>query len=484
MTPSPPDTPVFFLPEIVKKYRDLPYLIDPLRKFCYREFFARVAHSRERLAKNGIRPGDRVAICAPNGWRYAVLLWALWQRGAVAVPLSTRLPPAKLARLVADTACGAVAIAAELSGNLPAVCPQYVLEDLVPASLPAPLPPAPTAIPLAQDATIVFTSGSSGNPRGALHTFGNHYFNALGSQQNIPVGPGGRWLIDLPLYHVGGLAILFRAVISGGAVVFPVPKMPLATTIRRLQVTHLSLVATQLYRLLNEESAAGSLQGLQAILLGGSAIPPALTDRAHAQGLPVHTSYGATEMASQITTTPPGATADQLRTAGRLLPYREMHIAADGEILVRGKTLFRGYWQEGQVNPQRQPDGWFATGDLGRLDAQGFLHVTGRKDNRFISGGENIQAEEIEQAVLRYPGVAQVMVVPVRHAEFGQRPVAFVQMAADVPLAEGDLRRFLETELPRFKIPDHFFSWPARVPHSGIKPGRLWFRQRAEELLR
>lgn len=483
MIPNCPNSARFFLRKTVEKFRDLPYLIDPVRKFSYGEFFIRVSHSRDRLAKNGIRAGDRLAICAPNGWQYAVLLWALWQRGAVAVPLSTRLPPGRLARLMGDTDCSAVAIGAEFSGSAPAVCPQYLLDDLVPASLPAPSLPGPAAISLAQDATIVFTSGSSGNPRGALHTFGNHYYSALGSNQNILFGPGQRWLINLPLYHVGGLAILFRAALAGGAVAFPGAETALAAAVEKLKITHLSLVATQFYRLLNDPAATEIRPQLHAILLGGSAIPAGLTDRAHALGLPVYTSYGATEMASQITTTPPGATASQLRSSGRILPHRELKIAADGEILVRGKPLFRGYWRKGTLYPQRTADGWFATGDLGRLDPAGFLHITGRKDNRFISGGENIQAEEIEQAILRYPGVAQVMVVPVNHAEFGQRPAAFVQMAADTPLPEASLRRFLETELPRFKIPDHFFSWPAQIQQSGIKPGRSWFRQRAEQLL-
>ena len=128
-------------------------------------------------------------------------------------------------------------------------------------------------------------------------------------------------------------------------------------------------------------------------------------DEALARGLPIHTSYGLTEMASQVTTTPPGASPGELRTAGRVLPGREVSISGGGEILVRGETLFAGYVDGEKVDRPLDADGWFHTGDLGDLDEDGYLRVLGRSDNLFISGGENIQPEEIEEALCSLEGV-------------------------------------------------------------------------------
>ena len=199
-----------------------------------------------------------------------------------------------------------------------------------------------------------------------------------------------------------------------------------------------------------------------------------------ARGLPVFTSYGLTEMASQVTTTRPGAGAAERETSGRLLPHRLLRIAADGEILVRGETRFRGYVDEAMLHEPFDAEGWYATGDLGRLGEDSLLRVEGRKDNLFISGGENVQPEEIESALAACEGVAQAVVVPVPDAEFGYRPVAFVRLEGRVP--EEDLRRALERRLPRFKMPRVFLPWPEEYAE-GLKPDRRRLRELASRLL-
>ena len=192
-----------------------------------------------------------------------------------------------------------------------------------------------------------------------------------------------------------------------------------AEEVRARAVTHSYLVPTQLYRLLRDGNSA--LQSLKAILLGGAPAPRALIDEAIERKLPVYRSYGLTEMASQVTTTPPGSSTEGLRTSGRLLPYRELRIADDGEILVRGLTRFEGYVQGDDVLPSVDEEGWFHTRDRGSVDDLGMLHVEGRMDNLFISGGENVQPEEIERALLELPGVEEAIVVPVPDEEFGSQ---------------------------------------------------------------
>jgi O-succinylbenzoic acid--CoA ligase len=330
----------------------------------------------------------------------------------------------------------------------------------------------PAEIPLDRPSTVVFTSGSTGTPKAALHTFGNHYLSAAGSNANIAVAPRDRWLHSLPLYHVGGLSIVFRCLLAGAAVALPEPDAPLGGSIRGLRVTHVSLVSTQLLRLLREDTKLG---GLKAVLMGGGPIPEDLVDEALARGLPVHTSYGLTEMASQVTTTPPGASRERLRTAGRVLPRREVRVSGEGEILVRGETLFAGYLRGDGPNLPLDDGRWFRTGDLGEMDDNGYLRVLGRRDNLFVSGGENVRPEEIEEALLRIKGVEEAVVVPMQDPEFGERPAAFVRLSGGVV----DLASALEPILPRFKIPNAFHEWEGAA---GMKPDRLALRERAKRL--
>jgi o-succinylbenzoate---CoA ligase len=329
----------------------------------------------------------------------------------------------------------------------------------------------PADIPLKRTATIVFTSGSTGTPKAALHTFGNHHYNALGSNGNIVLRPEDRWLHSLPLYHVGGISILFRCLLAGATITLPGQEAPIGESIADLGATHVSLVSTQLLRLLREDTNLG---GLKAVLMGGGPVSASLVDEAVSRGLPIHTSYGLTEMASQVTTTPPGAPLEALRTAGRVLPEREVSISEEGEILVRGATLFAGYVEGGKLDLPLDTDGWFHTGDLGELDENGCLRVLGRKDNLFVSGGENIQPEEIEEALSALPGVEAAVVVPVDDPEYGQRPVAFVRMENGSTV---DVAPELEKVLPRFKIPVAFYAWPEES--GGMKVNRASFRDRA-----
>jgi o-succinylbenzoate---CoA ligase len=451
---------------------DAPAMAGAGSVLTFRDFDLRVTATGEKIAKLGFASGERIALYLPKDGRDLVLLLALIRAGCVACPLSTRLPPGGVAPLLERAACRVLVSdneeTLEAVDGIRKLYPETLLAD-EPAR-EQPLPSESLQLPVARPATIVFTSGSTGFPKAALHTFGNHYYSALGSNSNIALAPGDRWLHSLPLYHIGGLSILFRCLLAGATVALPEPGAPLGKTITECGVTHLSLVSTQLLRLLREDFEPG---GLKAILLGGGPIPPSLVDEAMRRRLPIHTSYGLTEMASQVTATPPEASREELHTSGRPLPHREISISDSGEILVRGETLFSGYVKHDMVDRPLDVDGWFRTGDLGELD--GNLRVKGRKDNLFISGGENVQPEEIEEALCRLEGVEDAVVVPVPDAEFGFRPVAFVRGGKP-----GDLTRALERTLPRFKIPVAFHAWSEGL--GGMKVDRATFRERAYRL--
>jgi o-succinylbenzoate---CoA ligase len=428
--------------------------------------------SAAALRFGGLEPGSRVALYLPKDERYVALVLALIRAGHVACPVSDRLPPRGAAQLLGKAACSALISEDEqLLQKAGADVHELKPEDLLEAARHR---TEPTDIPLERSATIIFTSGSTGVPKAALHTFGNHYYNALGSNANITLRPGDRWLHTLPLYHVGGLSILFRCLLAKATVALPEPGDPLGEAIAGPAATHVSLVSTQLSRLLREDADLG---GLEAVLMGGGPVPPSLVDEALARGLPLHTSYGLTEMASQVTTTPPDASIEELRTAGRVLPNREVSISERGEIMVRGETLFAGYVEGEELDRPLNQEGWFHTGDLGELGEDGYLRVGGRIDNLFISGGENIQPEEIEEALCRLEGVDEAVVVPVPDEEFGARPVAFVRTDGGVR----DLSGELESDLPRFKIPTTYYPWTEEA-RRGMKVDRVALGERALRL--
>ena len=456
-----------------------PAIVGPGGAITYAELDRRVTSAEAEIRGLDLDYGARVALYLPKSADYIALLLALIRAGHVACPLSTRLPRAGVAPLLGKAACRAmISDSGDLDlADVRALRPETLLESHMGKESP-PLSDPPR-LALDRPATVVFTSGSTGEPKAALHAFGNHYLSAEGSNANIPLAPEDRWLHSLPLYHVGGLSIVFRCLLAGAAVALPEPDATLGEAIAKTGATHVSLVSTQLLRLLREERFDAS--SLKAILLGGGPMPATLLGEAVSRALPVYASYGLTEMASQVTATRRGATREELQTAGRPLPYREVGISGDGEILVRGETLFAGYLDGDRLDLPLDEDGWFHTKDLGEFDENGNIRVRGRKDNLFISGGENVQPEEIEEALIRLEGIEEAVVVPVSDEEFGRRPVAFVRTDGRDVEPE-DLARELELRLPRYKIPLSFYDWPEDVPQGRVKVDRAFFREHALRL--
>ena len=354
--------------------------------------------------------------------------------------------------------------------------PRWSLEEICHRG-PKTLPQAKTLkaeFALNQDLTIMFTSGSTDVLKAVLHTFGNHYYSAKGSNENIPVESSDRWFLTLPLYHVGGLSILFRVLLGRGTIVIQDPEEDIVQSIKTYGITHVSLVATHLYRLLQNKAAKTVLRGLKAILLGGSAIGDSLAREALRNRWPVCFSYGLTEMSSRVATTHFSDRTYPTRQ-GKILNYRQVRISDEGEILVKGPTLFKGYVDGNKILKPFDKKSWFHTGDLGEFVRPGELRVTGRKDNMFISGGENIQPEEIEYYLLQLKEVENALVVPVPDPEFGCRPAVFIKNVPGRTLDQKKIIRFLKRYLPKFKIPDHFFPWPDLIDEKDGKINRPSF---------
>ena len=416
-----------------------------------------VACAVKLLKGMGIKALDRVAICDENNVEYVILLLALWQLKALAAPISPRWPDKTIASYVSKINASHLFRSAEIKRTVCFDARQQVEAGKL------------QELDLEQEATIIATSGSSGEAKAAVHTWGNHFYSAQGSNEIIPLTSSDRWLLSLPLYHISGIAITVRCLLSGAGLVIAADE-DLMMAIERGKVTHLSLVSTQLQRLLADEKNHAVLRSLKCILLGGSAIPRTLIEQSIKLGLNIYLSYGLTEMSSQVAT---GKVADSNQACVKVLPYRQINISPEGEILVKGEVLFKGYVTGTKLHLPLS-NGWFPTGDIGQLDKDGCLTVTGRRDSMFISGGENIHPEEIEKALLSIKGVTEAIVVPKEDKEFVQRPIAFVKFTGEA-FEEDEMIRCLEADLPRFKIPIAFFPWPQNLMSQGVKISRQEF---------
>jgi o-succinylbenzoate---CoA ligase len=402
-------------------------LIAEGRSLTYEELEAEAAAAARRLAAHGVRGGATVTLELPVGADYVVLLHALMKLGAIAEPLNTRLAPGEReAELERAGPVLAVSQAGDVGG------PEADLPLLGEHDLDA-------------IHCRVLTSGTSGHPRPIPLTYGNHLWSAVGSAFNLGVDPSDRWLCCLPLYHVSGLEIVMRSVIYGtGTVVhdgFAVQSV--AEALEGDGVTLMSVVTTQLTRLLE---AGVDLSGPRAILVGGGPVPLEVLEEAIGRDAAVVQTYGLTETASQVTTLAPQEARRKLGSAGRPLLTTHLRIQ-DGEILVQGPVVAPGCADE---------DGWLHTGDLGRIDDEGFLYVEDRLGDVIVSGGENVLPAEVEEVLLRHPDVADAAAVGRADAEWQEAVEAVVVLRDGAAAGAAELRQHCAEWLAGYKVPKRF----------------------------
>lgn len=322
-------------------------------------------------------------------------------------------------------------------------------------------------------ATYILTSGSSGGAKAAVLSIENHLANAAGLLEVLPFSTRNSWLLSLPLYHISGQAIIWRCMYRGARLVVPEDRF---FTHEIHQVTHVSLVPTQLLRLLEKGVRP---EKLEVALLGGAHIPLELTQNAREVGIHCWCGYGMTEMGSTVTV----KEADDSDSVGRLIPNRDLDIVG-GEIWVRGMSLCLGYFRFGTILPIVNALGWYQSHDRGEY-IDGELFVRGRMDNVFISGGENIQPEEIEKVLLNHPSISQAFVFPVEDRLYGQRPVAVIE--TDKSFVEEqyiEMSNWLAGKLSKFKHPDAYYPMPKRFLSGAIKPSRSQIKMWLYDYLR
>ncbi len=447
------------------------------RRLSFADFDGEVSAWAGRLHARGVGPGARVAVLAFNCVAVVALLFAVRRLGATLVPLNARLTAAELAPLVLRVRPAVLLAEEALQARLPEA---ESLESL--EREPGQPPPLARALGPEEDWAVLFTSGTTGQPKGARLPQRAFLASAAASAANLGATVEDRWLCNLPLFHVGGLAMAVRCAVDGAALVLH-HRFEAEATARALsegRVTHVSLVARTLQLALDAGASGGALR---VVLVGGGPLPAELSARARAQGLPVLQTYGLTEACSQVATERPGE-ADG-RSAGPALPGLTLRVASadgasvqpgePGEIHVRGPTLMAGYLDEPEATARALAGGWLRTGDVGALDSLGRLRVLARGTDLILSGGENVYPAEVEAVLASHPAVAEAAVVGRSDAAWGEVPVAAVVLRPGAQ-AEG-LIAWARTRLAGFKVPREVVAVAALPRTAAEKVDRVAVRR-------
>ncbi|MGI9149256.1 MAG: o-succinylbenzoate--CoA ligase [Chloroflexota bacterium] len=438
----------------------LALVAEPIR-ISFIELDRRVDAAAQTLRERGLQPGQHVGLLAPNGAGFVVAVHAVMRVGAVLVPINTRLSPLEVQWQTDD---------AKLSMLLDEAAVGELIE----------CPPGPRLdreFGMDEPHSIIYTSGTTGRPKGAILSYGNHWASATASALNLGLVAGDRWLACLPLFHVGGLAILLRSVVYGIAAVVH-PRFDAAQVNQAIDdqgVSIVSVVSTMLDRLLDERRDRAFPQTLRCVLLGGGPAPLPLLERALRARAPVVQTYGLTETASQVVTLAPDDAMRKLGSAGKPLMGSQLRIEGDGEIWVRGPTVSPGYLHQ----PRRLPGAWLRTGDLGYLDGEGYLYVLDRRDDLIISGGENVYPSEVEAVLVAHPAVEEAGVIGLADHAWGRIVVAVVKLRLGQSVTADALIAFCRQRLAGYKVPRRV-EFKDALPHNAA--GKLVRREILHEL--
>lgn len=444
--------------------------------------FALLDHEVSRLARQlasiNVAEGSRVALLAANSLYFITCVHALTRLGAILVPLNTRLTLDELRWQINDAHVTLVIhdeeqtlVATQIvDASRVAQATFTPIENnnniIVVSNLPEADITLRSLIDLQATQAIMYTSGTTGTPKGAIITYGMQWWNAIGSALNLGHQADDCWLACMPFFHIGGLSILMRGVIYQISVVVQQKFDPIVVNkaIQQQHVTIISVVAIMLQRMLAALDAQQDAypSTLRCVLLGGGPAPRPLLEACAAKHIPVVQTYGMTEACSQAVTLAPTDALRKLGSSGRPLPSvqlrimqheREAQAGEAGEIYLKGPTITPGYADQPDATVRAISDGWLATGDIGYLDEEGYLYMLDRRSDLIISGGENVYPAEIEAVLLSHPDVTEAGVCGQSDAQWGQVPIAFVHLKDGTTLSTNDVMEYASHRLARYKQP-------------------------------
>lgn len=431
----------------------------------------------QKLTKLGIGKESRIGVLLENSIDYIIVIHAILKLGAVFVPLNTRLSKIELLWEINYAKIGLLLVSEETLEDIDISDMEFLSiysinenRSEVPVISDVELVQSrdlvDQPVDLEKDFAIVFTSGTTGRPKGVVLTSGNFYWSAVSSAYRLGVLPDDTWLLTIPLYHLGGLAIVIRSCLYGITIKLEngFNEARVIEHIKNGSISLISLVPTMLKRLLDQSNLHSSESRLRMILLGGGAADPNLIEKAISLELPIALTYGMTETASQIATALIDKIKNKKQTVGKPLYLTKIKIfdkngeevehGEIGEIAVNSPTLMRGYLDENNLS--NFVGEFFLTGDIGFVDQDGDLFVLQRRIDLIITGGENVYPVEVEQILDQISGIVKSYVVGIEHQEWGQEVCAVLKINEILNLHDVD--KILRNNLAGYKIPRKYYS--------------------------
>ncbi|HSZ42241.1 MAG TPA: AMP-binding protein [Trebonia sp.] len=451
------------------------------QRITYRELADAAAARAAALAEAGLKPGDRVATLTRNCPEHVAVFFACAASGLVLVPLNWRLTAAELAYQIGDCAPAllltepsleSLAQAATELACRPGLPRGPLSPDPLTPDRPARDRPLPDS-PVGDDPLLIlYTSGTTGRPKGAMLTHANCFWTNLSLDRTAEITGGDVVLQVLPQCHVGGWNVQPLLAWWKGATVVLEQAFDAARVLSLIEtrkITTMMGVPTN-YQLLAALPGfrTADLSSLRQVIVGGAPMPRPLLDVWLSRGVTVLQGYGLTEAAPNVLCVPPEYAMAKTGSAGR--PYLHVSVAlrdaggrvlaggpGSGELLVSGPNVFAGYWHNPSATRSTLgEDGWLATGDIAERDADGFYWIRGRSKDMYISGGENVYPAEVEEALTAHDAVAEAAVIGVPDERWGETGLAFVVLTGGSPITSQDLTTFCRDRLARYKVPGRF----------------------------
>jgi fatty-acyl-CoA synthase len=446
------------------------------RDVTYAELDRRATRLAAGLAARGLRRGDRLATLTQTSPDHVATLFACARLGVALQPISWRLAPAEVAYQLADAEPSLLLVSAEHEA-LAAASTSLLQGRSQPAGIEVARIGDPTlevdgeVADAARDEDpllLVYTSGTTGKPKGALLTHANCFWTNLSFDRTTSLRDDDVVLQVLPQFHVGGWNVQPLLAWWKGATVVLEPSFDAGRSLRLIAeqrvTTMMGVPATYLFLAEEEGFATTDLSSLRLAVVGGAPMPESLLETWQARGVEIVQGYGLTEAAPNVLCLPPEEARRKLGFAGKPYPHVAVALrdpetraflegAATGELVVRGPNVFAGYWRSREATAAALEDGWLSTGDVAERDEEGFYRIAGRIKDMVISGGENVYPAEIEDVLHAHPDVVEAAVVGVPDERWGEACAAFVVLREGATATGDALREHCRGRLARFKVP-------------------------------
>jgi fatty-acyl-CoA synthase len=458
------------------------------RTFTWRTLDERTDALAHGLMATGVGIGDRIGVLLTNRPEYCELVIAACKLGAIVVPLNVRFTAAEVAFVVSDADCRVVVSEAALAAAVAPLTGDRLV--LMADELDAHHRAGPAVLADVVDehpAFICYTSGTTGDPKGAVLTHGSWNVASQGWAQALGLGTADRVLLPFPLAFTGGMAVFLFTYWAGGRLVlepafdadrtFDLFEQERITGLFAVPVIHQTIVD-------HPRFAAADLSSWRIASAGGAPVPESLLRAVQARGIPMLQGYSLTEVSAAATVLPAHDALRKIGSAGLPVVHAEVRVVGEddqpvpvgevGEIVVHGPQVMQGYWGNPQATAEALRGGWLHTGDLGRLDEEGYLYVVDRAKDMLISGGLNVYPAELERVLAGVPGVIEVAVVGVPHDRWGETPAVIV-FTGGAELSGAAVLAACEAVLADYKLPRYLVVRDEPLPRN--MSGKILKRQ-------